>query len=62
MKLLIEILISIILHPLAMVLMWIDVLGRKDLSGLQKTIWIVISVVWGIGPLIYILVGGGELW
>lgn len=45
-----------------MVLMWINVLGRSDLNGLQKTLWIVISIVWGIGPLLYIFFGGGDLW
>lgn len=62
MKVLLQILLSILLHPIAMVLMWINVLGRSDLNGLQKTLWIVISIVWGIGPLLYIFFGGGDLW
>ena len=62
MKKVLEIVFSIILHPIAMILMWIQVLGRRDLTGLQKTIWIVIGVVWGIGPILYVLMGGGDLW
>ena len=62
MKLLLEILLSIILHPIAFVLALINVLGRRDLTGLQKVVWAVVCLVWGIGPILYILVGGGELW
>lgn len=62
MKLLWEILLSVFLHPIAMVLMWINVLGRADLSALQKVVWIIVSVVWGLGPIVYFLVGGGSLW
>ncbi len=62
MKLLWEILLSVFLHPIAMVLMWINVLGRADLSTLQKVVWIIVSVVWGLGPIVYFLVGGGALW
>ena len=59
---LLHILISIFLHPVAVVLMWINVAGRTDLSLSQKIIWCVVGVVWGIGPVLYILVGGGALW
>lgn len=62
MKIIAEILVSIILHPIAMVLAWIDVLRRKDLSTSQRVIWIVVCAVWGIGPLLYIGVGNGKLW
>ncbi|HEX6508996.1 MAG TPA: hypothetical protein VF221_15315 [Chloroflexota bacterium] len=62
MKLLIEIVISLVLHPLAVVLVWINILGRSDLKGYQKLIWAIVAVPWGIGPLLYILVGGGALW
>ena len=62
MKFLLEVLLSIFLHPVAMVLMWINVLGRVDLNAFQKLIWIVVGIVWGIGPLLYIVFGGGELW
>jgi hypothetical protein len=61
-KLLIEILLAIILHPIAVVLVWINLAGRSDLTGLQKLIWAIVAIVWGIGPILYVLVGGGELW
>lgn len=62
MKLLIEILISAVLHPLAFVLALINIAGRADLSALQKVLWAIVSLVWGIGPILYILLGGGDLW
>jgi hypothetical protein len=61
-KLVLEAIVSIVLHPIAMVLLWINVLGRRDLTGLQKTIWIVVGILWGIGPLLYIFLADGELW
>jgi hypothetical protein len=62
MKLLLEILISVVLHPLAMIMMWINLMGRSDLSGGRKLIWVAISLLWGAGPVLYILVGDGKLW
>ncbi len=62
MKLLFEILVSIILHPIAMILMWVNLIGRGDLSSLQKTIWLIVSIVWGLGPILYVLVAEGSLW
>jgi Phospholipase_D-nuclease N-terminal len=62
MKLLIEILLAIFLHPIAFVLCLINILGRGDLSALQKLVWIVVTFIWGIGPILYILVGGGDMW
>jgi len=62
MKLLLEILIAIILHPVAWILVLIHLAGRRDLTTLQKFIWAVVSIVWGIGPILYVLVGGGSLW
>lgn len=62
MKLLIEILLAILLHPVAFVLCLINILGRGDLNALQKVVWIVVTFVWGIGPILYVLVGGGTMW
>jgi hypothetical protein len=62
MKLLLEILLSLFLHPVAFVLALINMVGRDDLSSLQKLIWIVVCLFWGIGPILYILVGNGRLW
>jgi Phospholipase_D-nuclease N-terminal len=61
MKLLIEILLAIFLHPIAFVLCLINILGR-ELTGLQKVVWAVVTLIWGIGPILYVLVGGGEMW
>jgi hypothetical protein len=62
MKLLIEILLAIFLHPIAFVLVLVNLLGRTDLTGLQKVVWAVVALVWGIGPILYVLVGGGDMW
>jgi hypothetical protein len=62
MKLILEILLAIFLHPIAAILMWINLAARDDLSGVQKLIWAVTGILWGIGPILYFLVGGGELW
>ena len=61
-KLIFEILLAVILHPIAVVLMWLNLAGRSDLNGSQKVIWAVVGVFWGIGPILYILVGDGALW
>ena len=62
MKFLLEVLLSIVLHPVAYVLALINIAGRKDLNTAQKVIWAIVCIVWGIGPILYIMVGGGELW
>ncbi|TMD10933.1 MAG: hypothetical protein E6J00_14750 [Chloroflexi bacterium] len=61
-KLILEILLAIFLHPLAFILALINITGRSDLSTLQKVGWGVISVVWGIGPILYMVLADGELW
>ena len=62
MKLVLEILLSIILHPIAMILMWIHLVGRTDMDGFKKFVWFVVSLLWGLGPIVYILVAEGALW
>lgn len=62
MKFLLECLVALILHPLAVVLSWINIAGRVDMSDDQKVIWVLITILWGIGPILYILIGGGTLW
>ncbi len=61
-KLIIEFLLAIFLHPIAFVLCLVNILGRDDLSSLQKVVWGVVTLVWGIGPILYLLVGGGRMW
>lgn len=62
MKLLFEILLSIILHPIAMILMWINLIARGDMATFTKVVWFVVSIVWGLGPILYVLVAEGSLW
>jgi hypothetical protein len=62
MKLLLEILLSIFLHPIAMILMWINLLARGDMSTGVKVVWFIVSIIWGLGPILYILVAEGSLW
>lgn len=62
MKLLIEILLSLILHPIAMILMWINLAVRMDMNGTRKTIWFIVSLIWGLGPILYLLIENGEFW
>ena len=59
MKKLLELLVCF-LHPLAVVLGWINLAGRSDLSGTRKLIWGVLMIV-PIVPFIYVLTGG-DLW
>ncbi len=61
-KLILEIVISIVLHPLAYILCIVNIVSRKDIGGFWKLLWILITFLWGIGPILYILLGGGELW
>ncbi|HEV2218912.1 MAG TPA: PLDc N-terminal domain-containing protein [Candidatus Dormibacteraeota bacterium] len=61
-KFIVEVLIAIFLHPIAFVLAVINIVNRQDLSGVAKVLWIIISFFWGIGPILYILLGGGRLW
>lgn len=62
MKLLLEILLAIFLHPVAFILVLINIAGRQDLTDLEKVIWGIVSLVWGIGPILYVLVGRGTMW
>lgn len=61
-KLIVEIILAIFLHPLAWVLCVINIVTRADLSGLQKVLWIVVTFFWGIGPILYVLLGNGAFW
>jgi NADH:ubiquinone oxidoreductase subunit 3 (subunit A) len=59
MKKILEVLVCF-LHPLAVVLAWINLLGRSDLSGLAKLAWAVFMIV-PVVPFVYVLTGG-DLW
>jgi hypothetical protein len=55
MKKLLELLLCI-LHPVAVVLIWINLLGRSDLSGVAKLTWAIAAIV-PIVPFVYVLTG-----
>lgn len=61
-KFLVEVLMAIFLHPVAFVLCVINIVNRTDMGGVSKVLWIVISFFWGIGPILYLLLGGGAFW
>jgi hypothetical protein len=61
MKMILQILLAIVLHPIATILAIINVLGRDDVTGIQKLIWALVAII-PIGPIIYVTVGGGSLW
>ena len=62
MKVLLEVVVSLLLHPVAFVLALVDIVGRRDLEPLQKVVWALVCLLWGLGPILYVLVGGGKLW
>jgi hypothetical protein len=62
MKLLLEIVVSVILHPIALLFMLLNIIGRSDLDGGKKVVWSLVGLLWGIGPILYITVGDGSLW
>jgi hypothetical protein len=55
MKKLLELLLCI-LHPLAVVLIWIDLLGRGDIGFIGKLAW-GIAVIVPFVPFLYVLTG-----
>ena len=48
------------LHPIAVVLIWIDLLTRRDIGGGAKLAWAILAIV-PLVPFLYVLVGG-DLW
>jgi hypothetical protein len=61
-KLIVEILMAIFLHPIAWVLCVINIVTRADLGGFKKFLWILITFFWGVGPILYVLLGDGAFW
>jgi hypothetical protein len=56
MKKLVELLLCI-LHPLAVVLMWINLLSRTDLTTVGKLAWAIFGLI-PLVPFLYVLTGG----
>jgi hypothetical protein len=61
-KLLFEIILAIFLHPIAVILVWIQLARRRDMGLFQKILWGLVSLIWGVGPLLYVFLGEGEFW
>jgi hypothetical protein len=59
MKKLLELLVCI-LHPVAVILIWVDLATRRNLSGLAKVAWAVFALS-PLVPFLYVLTGG-DLW
>jgi hypothetical protein len=47
-------------HPVAVILMWIDLAGRTDLTGGAKLAWGIFGLI-PLVPFLYVLTGG-DLW
>jgi NADH:ubiquinone oxidoreductase subunit 3 (subunit A) len=56
MKKLVELLLCI-LHPLAVVLMWINLASRRDLGTVAKIAWAIFGLI-PLVPFLYVLTGG----
>lgn len=59
MKKLLELLVCF-LHPVAVVLIWIDLATRSDMSGGAKLAWALFGLI-PVVPFIYVLTSG-DLW
>lgn len=59
MKKILELLVCF-LHPVAVVLIWIDLLSRSDISGGAKLAWAIFAIV-PLVPFLYVLTSG-DLW
>lgn len=59
MKKLFELLVCL-LHPFAVILMWIDLASREDLAAGPKVAWAIFGLI-PLVPFIYVLTGG-DLW
>jgi hypothetical protein len=59
MKKVLELLVCI-LHPLAVILMWVNLAGRRDIGGGAKLAWALFGLI-PLVPFLYVLTGG-DLW
>lgn len=59
MKKLLELLVCLI-HPVAVILMWVNLASRGDLSGTEKLAWALFGLI-PLVPFLYVLTGG-SLW
>jgi uncharacterized membrane protein YhaH (DUF805 family) len=59
MKKLLELLVCF-LHPLAVILAWVNLAGRRDLGTGAKVAWALLCII-PLVPFVYVLTGG-DLW
>jgi hypothetical protein len=59
MKKILELLLCF-LHPIAVVLIWIDLLTRRNIGGGAKLAWAIFTLI-PLVPFLYVLTGG-DLW
>jgi hypothetical protein len=59
MKKILELLVCF-LHPIAVVLVWINLAGRRDINGGAKLVWGIFALI-PLVPFLYVLTGG-DLW
>jgi len=48
--------ICCILHPIAVVLIWVTLPGRRDMGGVAKLTWAIASLIPAV-PFVYVLTG-----
>ena len=53
-------LVCCILHPIAVVLIWIDLIGRSDIGIIAKLTWGITCII-PVVPFIYVLTGNDFL-
>jgi hypothetical protein len=58
-KKIIELLLCI-LHPIAVILIWINLIGRSDIGFVAKLTWGIVAIVPFV-PFVYVLVGNDFL-
>ena len=59
MKKLVELIVCLF-HPIAVVLLWIDLVSRRDMRGGPKLAWAIFGLI-PLVPFLYVLTGG-DLW
>jgi hypothetical protein len=59
MKKVLELLVCF-LHPVAVILIWIDLATRRDIGAAAKVAWALFSLI-PLVPFLYVLTGG-DLW
>ena len=60
MKKVLELLGLFLLHPVAVILIWIDLATRRNIGGRWKLAWALFALI-PLVPFLYVLTGG-DLW